>query len=87
MTEVVIWALSTGFVTGAVWFAILFYRRGTPDIEALRREQQAEQARKSLEVGSGSRGPSRGLGAGPWHGGPVRSRERDRADAKNPPGQ
>ena len=27
MGRVVLWALGTGFVTGAVWFAILFFRR------------------------------------------------------------
>ncbi len=27
MLQVVLWALGTGFVTGAVWFAILFLRR------------------------------------------------------------
>lgn len=27
MLPVVLWALGTGFVTGAVWFAILFFRR------------------------------------------------------------
>lgn len=25
--RIVLWALGTGFVTGAVWFAILFFRR------------------------------------------------------------
>jgi hypothetical protein len=25
--QVLLWALGTGFVTGAVWFAILFFRR------------------------------------------------------------
>jgi hypothetical protein len=27
MLQIVLWALGTGFVTGAVWFAILFFRR------------------------------------------------------------
>lgn len=27
MWQIVLWALGTGFVTGAVWFAILFFRR------------------------------------------------------------
>lgn len=27
MMQVVLWALGTGFVTGAVWFGILFFRR------------------------------------------------------------
>lgn len=27
MEQVFLWALGTGFVTGAVWFAILFFRR------------------------------------------------------------
>jgi len=27
MLQIAVWALGTGFVTGAVWFAILFYRR------------------------------------------------------------
>lgn len=26
---IVLWALATGFVTGAVWFGILFFRRNT----------------------------------------------------------
>jgi len=30
MVKVVLWALGTGFVTGAVWFAILFFRRHPP---------------------------------------------------------
>ncbi len=30
MIRLIIWALATGFVTGAVWFAIHFFRRGTP---------------------------------------------------------
>jgi hypothetical protein len=25
--QILLWALGTGFVTGAVWFAILFFRR------------------------------------------------------------
>lgn len=29
--QVVLWALGTGFVTGAVWFAILFFRRHPTD--------------------------------------------------------
>ncbi|MEP7383528.1 MAG: hypothetical protein ABI910_17720 [Gemmatimonadota bacterium] len=37
MARLLIWAIATGFVTGAVWFAIIFFRRGTPDIEELRR--------------------------------------------------
>ena len=27
MLQIVLWALGTGFVTGAVWFAIVFFRR------------------------------------------------------------
>jgi hypothetical protein len=27
MLQIVLWALGTGFVTGAVWFAIIFFRR------------------------------------------------------------
>jgi hypothetical protein len=27
MPQVLLWALGTGFVTGAVWFAIVFFRR------------------------------------------------------------
>ena len=27
MLQVVLWALGTGFVTGAVWFGIVFFRR------------------------------------------------------------
>jgi hypothetical protein len=27
MLPIVLWALGTGFVTGAVWFAIVFFRR------------------------------------------------------------
>ena len=27
MLQIVVWAMATGFVTGAVWFAILFFRR------------------------------------------------------------
>ena len=27
MSHIILWALGTGFVTGAVWFAILFFRR------------------------------------------------------------
>lgn len=28
--QVLLWALGTGFVTGAVWFGILFFRRTSP---------------------------------------------------------
>jgi|GEM_PF-3394415 len=28
MIRLILWAMATGFVTGAVWFAILFLRRG-----------------------------------------------------------
>lgn len=31
MLQIVLWALGTGFVTGAVWFAILFFRRHPTD--------------------------------------------------------
>jgi hypothetical protein len=27
MPQVLLWALGTGFITGAVWFAIVFFRR------------------------------------------------------------
>lgn len=27
MLRIVLWALGTGFITGAVWFAIVFFRR------------------------------------------------------------
>ena len=27
MLQILLWALGTGFVTGAVWFAIVIYRR------------------------------------------------------------
>ena len=27
MLQIVLWALGTGFITGAVWFAIVFFRR------------------------------------------------------------
>ena len=27
MLQIIVWALGTGFVTGAAWFAILFFRR------------------------------------------------------------
>ena len=34
MLPVVLWALGTGFITGAVWFGILFFRRqATAQIE------------------------------------------------------
>ncbi len=31
MLRLIIWAMATGFVTGAVWFAIHFFRRGIPE--------------------------------------------------------
>lgn len=35
MLQVLLWALGTGFITGAVWFGILFFRRqSTAQIEA-----------------------------------------------------
>ena len=27
MLQIILWALGTGFITGAVWFAIVFFRR------------------------------------------------------------
>lgn len=30
--QVLLWALGTGFVTGAVWFGILFFRRNAPRV-------------------------------------------------------
>ena len=45
MLQVVLWALGTGFVTGAVWFAILFFRRQprrAGDPPALPQSSQAE---------------------------------------------
>lgn len=30
MDHIILWALGTGFVTGAVWFGILFFRRNAP---------------------------------------------------------
>ena len=30
MGHIVLWALLTGFVTGAAWFGILFFRRNLP---------------------------------------------------------
>jgi len=35
--QVLLWALGTGFVTGAVWFAIVFFRRHPPQARELPR--------------------------------------------------
>jgi hypothetical protein len=35
--QVLFWALGTGFVTGAVWFAILFFRRNATHARELPR--------------------------------------------------
>ena len=59
MLQVVLWALGTGFVTGAVWFAILFFRRHPTDAgepPVLPASQQADShtledvTRRLLEV-------------------------------------
>jgi hypothetical protein len=45
MLQIVLWALGTGFVTGAVWFAILFFRRhptGPSEPEVLPPSQPAD---------------------------------------------
>jgi hypothetical protein len=58
MWRIVLWALATGFVTGAVWFAILFFRRHpvpTREPSALPAPQDdqlsaAEMQRRLLEL-------------------------------------
>ena len=57
--QVLLWALGTGFITGAVWFAIVFFRRHptqTTESPVLPRSDQAESlsmdhlTRRLLEV-------------------------------------
>ena len=59
MLQIVLWALATGFVTGAVWFAIVFFRRHPTDAgepPVLPASEQAESVtpenvtRRLLEV-------------------------------------
>jgi hypothetical protein len=58
MLQVILWALGTGFVTGAVWFAILFYRRhpsaNTPPVLPAAEQPEAKTvedvARRLLEL-------------------------------------
>lgn len=42
MVRLIIWAMATGFITGAVWFAIHFLRRGGSVPLALRGDRNHE---------------------------------------------
>jgi len=42
--QVLVWALGTGFVTGAVWFAIVFFRRHPTPAHKLPRPPESQQA-------------------------------------------
>ena len=47
--HIVLWALGTGFVTGAVWFAILFFRRQTAADKPAALPASAQPDAKTLE--------------------------------------
>jgi hypothetical protein len=49
--QILLWALGTGFVTGAVWFAILFFRRNArPKLEQPDPAKLEDLNRRLLEL-------------------------------------